>query len=79
MSMYYKQTQNYFYQKSDDSYIQWLSIEMDNKLTPLHLKNRDIDPQNQIKTDEDKIEQWMTKELQGRYPAILQIKHLADG
>lgn len=75
---------NYLYEKSKSSLIHRIKTEIDQNITPLHLKNRLLDTQTLIQSGAEKIDQWRKRSFTGGIrqhftKTILITKHLADG
>lgn len=58
---------HYFHTKSQHSLLHKQATEIDNKLTPLNLKNKNTQPNETLITVDQKVAKWAVKSLHGRH------------
>lgn len=78
-NLYYDQIENlrnFFIHKSETSRIHRAISEIDNKITPLHLKNDSLETKERTTDINTKIQQWKAKELHGRYIHMIESEHI---
>ena len=69
-NLYYKQIdtlRKYFYSKRADSSLHQAIVSADKQLTPLHLDNNNLNPENNINAEASKEHSWSQKVLHGRH------------
>lgn len=75
--LHQKQIRNlrsYFHRKAEETGLYRAIVNKDNKITPLNLQSRQLaaeEPTNHM-------EKWLSKELHGRYPALIKQNHINE-